>query len=126
VQAARERRPTRLLAPAAALLDPLAGRSRVGSGVPAQLRGEAIHRPGGLTLAEALEQAGRLGQQVGPPRGELAELGHRRGVLLAGKLPAAEPLGAAHQPGTQNPVSLRTVIDHAFEYCSCSPAGLTP
>jgi len=53
------------------------------------------------------------------PGGELAELGHCGALLGLGEIP---PPGAvprlAGELGYENPVSLRTRIDHGFEYRS--------
>ena len=79
-----------------------------------------VRRPAGqgfvqFTLTRALEDPGDLGQQVGPPGGEPAELGHRSGFLVAIQLtpPGAVP-GLSGELSHENPVSLRAIIDHGF------------
>ena len=68
---------------AAAFLDPGRDGVGVGPGHPAQPRGGPGQRLVRLALAGALEDAGHLGQQVGPARGQRAEFGQRGRLLLA-------------------------------------------
>lgn len=54
-------------------------------------------------------------QQVGTAASELAHLPHRGLVLVLGYLPAPRvTLRLAVQLGDENPVSLRSLIEHAF------------
>jgi len=70
-----------------------------------------------LALACALEDPDDLGQQVGATSGELAERGHRRGLLVAGeRAPLRAAPGLPRQPRYQDPISLRAIIEHEFEY----------
>jgi hypothetical protein len=69
----RAERRARGIGPAAPpLLDPPRDQSRVGPGVPAQLRGLPHQRLVRLALGGAFEEPGHLAQQVGPPGGQLA------------------------------------------------------
>jgi hypothetical protein len=115
MHAARHRRPPRIYRPAPPLLDPPGDLPRVGPGLPAQPGGLAGHLLIRLALRGALEDPGHLGQQVTPAARELAQRGHRGGLLAAAQLP---PPGAAarlaEKLGDQQPVSLRARIDHAF------------
>ena len=68
-------------------------------------------------LGRARLDAGHLGEQVGPPSRELTELGHRGILPVRGQLAqAGVPPRRTGQPGDEDTVSLRTLIDHAFEY----------
>jgi hypothetical protein len=72
-------------------------------------------------LAEALHDPGHLGQQVGPACGEVAQLPHRGGVLVLGKLsPSGLALRRTVHLRDEDPVSLRAVIEHAFHFCAQS------
>ena len=80
-----------------------------------------------LSLAEALLDPGHLGHQVGAPGRELAELGHRGNLLIFCRaVPACEAPGCARKANDEDPVSLRALIDHAFEYCRCPLASRGP
>ena len=83
--------------------------------LPRSTRGLHYERLIELALAEALQDPGNVGQEVGSASGQLTELGHRGGVLSLGQLspPGVMPCGAV-QLGNQDPVSLRTIIEHAF------------
>ena len=63
-------------------------------------------------------------QQVGPAVSELAHLPHRGLVLVLGYLPAPRvALRLAVKLGDEDPVSLRSLIEHAFEYFRISAVG---
>ena len=89
MKAAGHRRHPRGGPPAAALPDPCRDRLRIGTGQPAQPRGLAGARLAELPLARALLDACHLGQQIGAPGRELAELGHRGGFLVSRQLAPA-------------------------------------
>ena len=68
-------------------------------------------------LGCALEDAGHLGQQVGPASGEFAEFGHRGGLLVRGEIaPAGVVPGGSGELGDEKPVSSRreTILIHLF------------
>jgi hypothetical protein len=68
-----------------------------------------------LPLARALDDPGDLGQQVSAPCSELAQCGHRGGLLVLCEIPPpGAVLGLAEQLGDKNKVSFRAFIDHAF------------
>lgn len=68
-----------------------------------------------LPLGRALLDAGHLGEQVGPPGCELAELSHRGGLPVRGQLARADmPPGYGGEPGDKDTVRLRALFDHAF------------
>ena len=74
------------LGPASSFGGPLRDEGVVGSGEPAQgggLAGEWLIVP---ALGRALEDAGHLGQQVGPACGKVAEFSHRGGLLVSGEV----------------------------------------
>jgi len=127
VQAARCRRHVRDSPPSAALLDPPLDRLRVGPGTAAQACGLACERFVQFALGGALQDPGDLGRQVSPAARELAQRGHRGGFLVAGEL---SPLRAvprlAGELRDEDPVSLRTIIDHEFEYRTRSLADVPP
>jgi hypothetical protein len=84
-------------------------------GLAAQACGLACERLIRLALAGALEDPCHLGEQVGPPAGELAQPG-RRGALLGGGeiAPLRMMARLAEQLGDEDTVSLRALIDHVF------------
>jgi hypothetical protein len=96
-------------------LDPLPYGVRVSSGRPTQSRGlprQGLVEP---ALAESLEDARDMGQEIGPACGELAQLPRRGAVLILGQLtPASVMPGGAVKLRDLDPVSLRAIIDHAF------------
>jgi len=66
-------------------------------------------------LGRALEYAGDLGEQVAAAARELAELGHRGGLLATGQVAPSGPVPRlARQLGDEDTVSFRALIDHAF------------
>jgi hypothetical protein len=93
------------LGPASSLGDPLRDQGFVGSGEPAQPGGLAGERLIVSAFAGALEDPGDFGEQVGPAAGELAEFGHRGGLLVGGEVapPRAVP-GFAGQFGDEEAV----------------------
>jgi hypothetical protein len=98
----------------------------VRAGLPAQASGLAGQRLVHLPLSEALHHPADLGEQVRPASGELAQRGHRGGLLLCGELaPAGMMPGRAVNPGGEDMVSLRTLIEHGFEYHAKSLAGVS-
>jgi hypothetical protein len=63
----------------------------------------------------SLEDPGDFGEQVTAPAREFAQLGHRRGMPGIGQLvPRCAPLRHARQPGDENTISFRPVIEHGF------------
>ena len=86
----------------------------------------------GLVLAAfargcADREPGDLGQQVTPISRHLAQFRRARVCLrIVQRTPPGETPGRAREPCDENPVSLRTVIDHAFEYHRCSLASRRP
>ena len=72
-------------------LDPSRDRVRVSAGETAQPRDAPGQRLIKSTLRCALQDLGHLGQQVGPAPGELAERGHRGGLLVAGEFTPPGP-----------------------------------
>ena len=96
------------LGPAPSFGGPVRDEGVVGSGEPAQgggLAGERLIVP---ARGGALEDAGYLGQQVGPACGEFAEFGHRGGLLVAGEVaPSGVVPGGSGELGDQEPVSSR-------------------
>ena len=96
------------LGPAPSFGGPLRDEGVVGSGEPAQgggLAGERLIVP---ALGRALEDAGHLGQQVGPACGEVAEFSHRGGLLVRGEVaPSGVVPGGYGELGDQEPVSSR-------------------
>ena len=94
--------------PAPSFGGPLRDEGGLGSGEPAQGGGLAGQRLIMPTLGCALEDAGHLGQQVGPAGGKLAEFGHRGGLLVAGEVaPSGVVPGGSGELGDQEPVSSR-------------------
>jgi hypothetical protein len=77
-------------------------------GEPAQgggLPGERLIVP---ALGRALEDAGHLGQEVGPAAGKVAEFGHRGGLLALGEVaPAGVVPGGSGELSDEEPVSGR-------------------
>ncbi|SRR6266851_1464329 len=122
MQAAGERRPPCRSPAPPPLLRPHRYRVRVGPGLPAQPRGLPGQRLIQVALGRALEEPGHLGQQVGPAAREIAQRGHRGGLLVAGELPPPGTVaGLPRELRYQDPVSLRTIIEHAFEYRTRPP-----
>jgi len=79
------------------------------------VRGLARERLVKFSLGEAFQQPGNLRQQVGPPGRELAQRGHRGGLLIAAEpTPPGVVLRLAGKLGDQEPISLRTLTDHVF------------
>jgi hypothetical protein len=103
------------LGPAPSFGDPLRDKGGLGSGQSAQgggLAGERLIVP---ALGRALEDAGHLGQQVGPAAGEVAEFSHRGGLLVPGEVaPAGMVPGGSGELGDQEPVPSRseTILIH--------------
>jgi hypothetical protein len=64
-------------------------------------------------------------QEIGAAARELAQLGHRRGMLGLGQLTTPDMMfrGPVDLSG-EDPGSLRALIEHAFEYCRPTPAPL--
>ena len=90
---------------------PLRDEGVVGSGEPAQGGGLAGQRLILPALGCALEDAGHLGQQVGPACGKVAEFSHRGGLLVRGEVaPAGVVPGGAGELGDKEPVSRREMI----------------
>jgi hypothetical protein len=59
--------------------------------------------------------ARHLGQQVGAPGRDRAQLGHRGGFLIRRQVtPAGVTSCGAGNPGDEDPVSLRAAIEHVF------------
>jgi len=58
-------------------------------------------------LGRALENAGHLGQQVGPACGKVAEFSHRGGLLVLGEVAPSGVPGGSGELGDQEPVSSR-------------------
>jgi hypothetical protein len=115
VQAAGERRHPRGIPPPAPLGDPPWYRLRAGTGLTAQPRGLAGQRLAQLALGRALHDPAHLGQQVSPAAGEPAQRSHRGGLLIRGQLALLRAMfRLARDLGDENPVSLRTLTDHAF------------
>ena len=55
------------------------------------------------------------GPQVSPAAGELAQRSHRGGLFIRGQLaPLRVMFRLGRDLGDENPVSLRTLTDHAF------------
>lgn len=74
-----------------------------------------MHRLAGFRLAEAFQDPGDLGEQVGPSSGELAQRGHGGGLLSFGEFtPLRVVPGLAVQLRDEGTVSFRTVIAHVF------------
>jgi hypothetical protein len=72
------------------------------------LRGLPGERLIGPARGRALEDAGHLGEQVGPACGEVAEFGHRGGLLVLGEVALAGVVpGGSGELGDQEPVSSR-------------------
>jgi len=90
-QAARRRRRPRGRCPPPPFLDPSRDRVRVSAGETAQPRDAPGQRLIKSTLRCALQDPGHLGQQVGPAAGELAERGHRGGLLVDGEFTPPGP-----------------------------------
>jgi hypothetical protein len=67
--------------PAASLLDPSRDQDLIGTRQAAQLCGLPSKRLVQLAFGSAFEDPGDLGEQIGPPARELAELCYR-GILL--------------------------------------------
>jgi hypothetical protein len=115
VQSARHRRHARYGPPAPPLCDPLPRRVRVCPGVTAQACGLPLQRLIKLALAESLQEARNLGQEIAPSPRELVELPHRIGTFVFAQF---APLGAALRRAMdlrrEDSVSLRTTIDHEF------------
>jgi hypothetical protein len=86
VQTARRRRHARCGPPSSSFCDPLPRRVRVCPGVTAQVRGLPRQRLIKLALAEALQEACHLCQEIGPASGELVQLPHRGRALVFGEL----------------------------------------
>lgn len=87
----------------------------VGSSEPAQGGGLAGERLIVSALGGAFEDAGHLGQQVGPADRERLELGYRGGLLAAGEFAPLRPVpGLPRQLRNQDTVSLRARVDHTF------------
>ena len=66
-------------------------------------------------LGCALEDAGHLGQQVGPACGKVAEFSHRGGLLVRGEVaPAGVVPGGSGELGDQEPVprGRETILVH--------------
>jgi hypothetical protein len=106
-------------------IDPRRDRLRVRPGRTAERRRLADERLVELAFAGALKNAGHLGQQIGAAARERGKLGHRGGLLVAGELAPLRPEPRlAGELGYQDPVSLRTRIDHAFEYRTKSRHGI--
>jgi hypothetical protein len=107
------------LGPAPSFGGPLRDEGAVGSGEPAQgggLPGERLIVP---ALGCAFEDAGHLGQQVGPACSEFAEFGHRGGLLVRGEVaPAGVVPGGSGELGDQEPVSSRraTILVHITRF----------
>jgi len=94
--------------PAPSFGGPLRDEGVVGSGEPAQgggLAGERLIVP---ARRRALEDAGHLGQQVGPACGKVAEFGHRGALLVPGEVaPSGVVPGGSGELGDQEPVPSR-------------------
>lgn len=115
VQTARERRHIRRGPPVPPLLDPRRDLLRVGPGLPAQSRGLARERLIQLALTGALENAGDLGQQVGPAVSEIREGIHGGGFLVVAQVAPPRPVTRlAVEFGDEEPVCLRPLIGHVF------------
>jgi hypothetical protein len=103
------------LGPAPSFGGPSRDEGVVGSGEPAQgggLPGERLIVP---ALGRAFEDAGHLGQQVGPASGKVAEFGHCGGLLALGEVtPAGVVPGGPGELGDQEPVPSwrRTILVH--------------
>jgi hypothetical protein len=68
------------------------------------------------------DDPGDLGEQVSPAACERAELGHRGSLVVAAKFaPPGTMPRLPRQFRYQDPVSLRTIIDHTFEYRNNPP-----
>ncbi len=65
---------------------------RIGTGGDEQAGGLAFDRAVEAVFVAADQQAGLFGEQVGAPRGQVAELGDRGGVFSGGEI---APLGVA-------------------------------
>ena len=93
------------LGPASSFGGPLRDEGVVGSGEPAQgggLAGERLIVP---ALGRAFEDAGHLGQQVGPACGKVAEFSHRGGLLVSGEVASSGVVaGGSGELGDQEPV----------------------
>jgi hypothetical protein len=60
---------------------------------------------------------GDLGQQVAAASRQLAQFRRARICLrIVQRTPPGQPPGSAGEPCDENPVSLRTIIDHAINY----------
>lgn len=91
--------------------------------LPQDRRGAALRRRAGRrrTAASARLALGRahdpahLGPQASPATGELAQRSHRGGLFIRGQLALLRVMFRfARDLGDENPVSLRTLTDHAF------------
>ena len=108
------------LGPAPSFGGPLRDEGVVGSGEPAQgggLAGERLIVP---ALGRALEDAGHLGQQVGPACGKVAEFSHRGGLLVRSEAaPSGVVPGGSGELGDQEPVSRRRemILVHRARIC---------
>ena len=115
MHATGERWPPGACRPPPTFLDPLWYRLRVGPGQPAQPRGAPGERFVEFALACALEEAGHLGQQVGPTACERLEFGDCGGFLISGEPMPLRPVpGLPRYLRDEDTVSLRVIIDHAF------------
>ena len=96
---------------------PCRDRLGVGPRQPAQdgrLAGELLIE---FAFRGTLEQAGHFSQQVSPAARQVAQRGGCGAFLVLSELapPGPEP-GLAGQLRDEDPVSLRALLDHAFEY----------
>lgn len=104
---------------------PCRDRLGTGTGQPAQNGRLTRQRLVQLTLRSTLEQAGHLGQEVGPAGRELAQRGCRGVFLICGEhTPLRPEPGFAGELSYEYPVCLRATIGHVFEYRSRSLAVL--
>jgi hypothetical protein len=113
---------------------PLGDLGLVGAGVDAQLRGAEVEGLVGLARVGADTEAGALGQQVGPARREVGQLGDG-GVVLVGRQGgpagvAAGGTGEAHEDsvvrvvdgvngvsGVRGVLSHWIILEYVFDLC---------
>jgi hypothetical protein len=104
------------------LVGPVGDLGLVSAGVDVELgRAEAEGLVGAARVG-ADGEAGALGQQVGPARGDVSQLGHG-GVVLVGRqgAPAGVTAGGARELGDDSVVSgvisHRAIVEYVFDFC---------
>jgi hypothetical protein len=104
------------------LVGPAGDLGLVGAGVDAQLGGAEVEGLVGLARVGAGGEAGALGEQVGPARGDVGQLGDG-GVVLVGRQgrPASVTAGGARELGDDSVVcgvvSHRAIVEYVFDFC---------